>query len=168
MSKVIFLAGLPAVGKSTLARQMAKKHNGRVLDIDEIKRKLSDPSLVTSSIDTPEVRWRCYEEAARQIFQFFKNGEHTLIVDEVFHLNELREKLEALLVSGEVKVVWIQVICSFEEVQKRLESKSRIGHILSTDEALKMNILFEEIFEPFPQDKKNHSVFNNDTSSLTV
>lgn len=168
MSKVIFLAGLPAVGKSTLARQIAKKHNGRVLDIDEIKRKLSDPNLVTSSIDTPEIRWRCYEEAAKQILQFFKDGEHVVIVDEVFHLNELREKLETLLVLGEVEVVWIQVICSFEEIQKRLESKSRIGHILSTDEALKMNILFQEIFEPFPENKNNHSLFYNDTRSLIV
>ncbi len=168
MNQVIFLAGLPAVGKSTLAQQMAKKYDGKVLDIDDIKRKLSDPNLVTSSIDTPEIRWRCYEEAARQIFQFFKNGEDVVIVDEVFHLNELREKLEALLASNEVEVVWIQVVCSFEQVKKRLESKSRTGHILSTDEALKMYVLFQEIFEPFPQDKKNHSVFNNDTSSLTV
>ncbi len=168
MSKVIFLAGLPAVGKSTLARQIAKKHNGRVLDIDEIKRKLSDPNLVTSSIDTPEIRWRCYEEAAKQILQFFKDGEHVVIVDEVFHLNELREKLETLLVSEDVEVTWIQVVCSFEEVQERLQSKSRIGHILSTDEALKMNILFRDIFEPFPRNKSNHSVFHNDTSLSIV
>lgn len=162
MNKVIFLAGLPAVGKSTLAQQISKKLNSRVLDIDEIKRKLSDPDLVTSSIDTPEVRWKCYQEAARQIFQFFKNGEHTVIVDEVFHLNELREKLEAMLVSKDVEVVWIQVVCSFEEVQKRLKRNSRVGHILSTEEALKMNLLFKEIFDPFPENKDNHSMFYND------
>jgi predicted kinase len=165
VNKVIFLAGLPAAGKSTVARQIAIKHGGKVLDIDEIKRKLSDPTLVSSTIDPPEIRWKCYVEAARQIFQFFKNGEHTVIVDEVFHLNELREKLEGLLVAQKVEVVWIEVVCSFEEVEKRLKRKSRVGHILSTDEALKMNLLFREIFEPFPENKNNHSVFSNDTGS---
>ncbi len=160
--KVVLLAGLPGVGKSTLARKIANKECGLVLDIDEIKRKIVDPKLVTSTIDPPEVRWRCYEEAAEKVFFLLEKGASTIIMDEVFHLAILRQKLEELFLQKGIEVFWLEVRCSHVEVERRLREKSRNGHILSTDEALKMNLLFEGIFERFPEGKKNHIIFRNE------
>jgi len=160
--RVILLAGLPGVGKSTLARRIAAVVNGKVLDIDKIKKELVDPSLVASTIDPPEVRWKCYERAFEEIFVILGNGTSTVVVDEVFHLHSLREKLEALCVGEGSEVMWIEVVCSRTLVEERLRAKLREGHILSTDEALKMNALFAEIFEKFPPHKINVKTFVNE------
>jgi len=162
MKRIIFLAGLPAVGKSTLARKIAERECGLVLDIDEIKREMVDPSLVTSTIDPPEIRWKYYEKAVEKIFLLFEEGASIVIVDEVFHLQFLRKKVEDLCAERGARVLWIEVQCSYREVEKRLRASGRDGHILSTEEALKMYLLFEEIFEKFPVDKANHLVFENE------
>lgn len=165
MKRVIFLAGLPAVGKSTIARSLASKFNGSVLDIDRIKRELVDPDTVSTSIDPPEVRWKCYEQAAKEVLSSLEAGELTVVVDEVFHIHELREKIEYLFLEKKVKVDWIEVICSHQEVAKRLNAVGRAGHILSTKQSLDMNLLFQDIFEPFPDGKLNHLVFKNENGS---
>jgi len=163
MKRVIFIAGLPGVGKSTFARTVAKKVNGTILDIDEIKKELVDPNLVKSTIDPPEVRWRCYEKAAEKIALFFEKGVSTVVVDEVFHLHNLRQNLENICTSNGANVLWVEVRCPSQEVGNRLRSNGgRNGHILSTDETLRMNDLFQQIFEEFPAGKVNHLTFIND------
>ena len=132
------------------------------MDIDEIKRKIVDPNLVTSTVDPPEVRWQCYEKAAEVIFSLLEKGASTIIVDEVFHLADLRQKLEELFLEKGIEVFWLEILCSYVEVERRLQAKARSGHILSTEEALKMNLLFQEIFERFPEGKKNHIIFRNE------
>ncbi len=162
MKKVVFLAGLPGVGKSTIARKLAEKTGGSVLDIDRIKGEVVDPSLVASVIDPPDVRWKCYKQAADEVSFLFEQGASTIFVDEVFHLQSLRERLEALCTQRNMDVLWVEVQCPYEEVENRLRSNGRDGHILSTEEALRMNLLFRELFEPFPQDKANHLTFRNE------
>ncbi|MCC6639242.1 AAA family ATPase [Candidatus Falkowbacteria bacterium] len=165
MKKVIFIAGLPGVGKSTFAKNIAKKINGVILDIDEIKKQIVNPELVSSTIDPPEVRWRCYEKAAEQIADLFKQGVQTVVVDEVFHLQSLRQNLEDICVNNGALVSWIEVRCPTDAIVNRLhENGGRDGHILTTDETLKMNKLFGPIFEQFPEDKLNYTTFVNDGS----
>lgn len=165
MKRVIFIAGLPGVGKSTFSRTIAKKVNGTILDIDEIKKEIVDPNLVKSTIDPPEIRWRCYEKAAEKIALFFDQGVSTVVVDEVFHLHILRQNLENICVNNGVEVLWVEVKCPSMEIADRLRSSGeRNGHILSTDETLRMNGLFHEIFEEFPAGKLNHITFINDGS----
>ena len=167
MKRIVFLAGLPGVGKSTLARKIAEKVGGSVLDIDKIKKKIVDPNLVTSTIDPPEVRWACYEKATEEIFALLDTGASPIIVDEVFHLQSLRQKLEILCAEKGAEILWIEVRCSYEKVEKRLRASDRKGHILSTEEALKMNRLFEQIFEGFPDNKANCLTFNNEDDCNT-
>jgi hypothetical protein len=45
-------------------------------------------------------------------------------------------------------------------VKHRLQQNGRAGHILSTDEALRMNLFFQEVFEAF-SNEKNHVIINN-------
>lgn len=157
MKKLVLLAGVPGVGKSTIARKIAAIEGGQVLDLDDFKREAVASDLVTSQIDPPEVRWEYYKKALERAFTI----DGTVIMDEVFHLESLRARLEQACVARGVQVQWFEVRCPYETVERRLRSRARVGHILSTKEALEMYRLFQEIFEEFPEGKENHVIVNN-------
>lgn len=159
MKKLFLFAGLPGVGKSTLSREMSKKIGAKIVDIDEFKKTNVDSALVKNQIDPPEVRWNYYQKALEHAFSLFDQGILTVIMDEVFHLNSLRTQLEFLCAGRNVRALWVEVRCPYNTVKKRLQSTKREGHILSAEEALKMHILFKEIFEKFCG--QNHIVVNN-------
>lgn len=158
MKTFVLIAGLPGVGKSTLSRKIARERNGVVLDLDDFKKLVVDPELVTTQIDPPQIRWAYYEKAITHAFSL---DAEVVVVDEVFHLHALRTKLEDLCRQNGVRVEWVEVRCAYPVVEKRLKGNGREGHILSTGEALKMYQLFSEIFEGFPEGKENHVVVDN-------
>lgn len=159
MKKLVLIVGLPGVGKSTLARKIARKNNGLVLDLDDFKKLIVDPKLVTTQIDQPQIRWAYYEKAVTHALSL---EVEVVVMDEVFHLHALRTRLENLCLQHGVRVEWIEVRCTYQVVEKRLNEKSREGHILSTTETLRMYRLFQEVFEKFPEGKENHIVIDND------
>lgn len=162
MKKVLFFAGLPGVGKSTISKQVTEKMGAKIVDLDDFKRIYVDPALVTNQIDPPEVRWNYYQKAMEYVFDLFDHGLSMVVIDEVFHLNSLRLRLEALCAKQNVQVVWVEVCCGYDVVEKRLRSKGREGHILSTDEALRIHLQFERIFEKFSIGSQNHIIANNE------
>lgn len=162
MKKLLLFAGLPGVGKSTISRGVSKKTGAKIVDLDDFKKIDIDPSLVKNQIDPPELRWAYYQKALEYVFSLFGQGISTVIMDEVFHLNSLRTQLESLCAEKHVQVLWIEVRCPYDTVEKRLQSTTREGHILSTEEALKMHLLFREIFEKFSTHNQNHVVINNE------
>lgn len=165
MNKLLVFAGLPGVGKSTISREVSKKTGAEIIDIDDFKKTNVDSDMVKSQIDPPELRWKYYQKALGYAFNLFSEGKSVAIMDEVFHLSSLRTQLEALCSVQGVQVLWIEVRCSYGTVKKRLQSMNREGHILSTEEALKMHLLFLKTFEKFPTDSQNHMVVNNEHAS---
>jgi predicted kinase len=161
MKKILLFAGLPGVGKSTISRVIGSRTGAVIVDVDDFKKLVVDPNLVTEQIDPPDVRWAYYEKALAHIFDIFKLGVSIVIMDEVFHLDSLRIKLEDLCAGQNIEVLWIEVRCSRDVVEQRLRASDRRGHILSTEQALAMNLLFEKIFEKFPNDQHNHIVIDN-------
>ena len=162
MQKLICFAGLPGVGKSTLSQAIRTKTGATIINIDEFKKIHVDPHLVRSQIDPPEQRWAYYRDSVEHAFDLFDQGAVTAILDEVFHLHSLRTRMENLCKERGVRMLWIEVQCPFDLVEERLATRGREGHILSTDEALKMYLLFQEIFEAFPAHIENHMVISND------
>lgn len=163
MRKVLCLAGLPGVGKSKLAGKIATQVSGVILDVDNIKRRVVDPTLVSTTVDPPDIRWKCYEMAIEEIFAKFDQGEKIIIVDEVFHLQSLRQQLEDACSQRGAHVDWIEVRCEYEIVQKRLAWNGRDNdHLLSVNQTLCLYRRFEKLFEDFPAGKKNHAIFYNE------
>ncbi len=165
MKKLLLFAGLPGVGKSTISRRVSKEMGAKIVDIDDFKKTEVDPALVTNQIDPPELRWAYYQKALKYAFHLFDQGTSTVIMDEVFHLNSLRTQLEVLCTRQHVQVLWVEIRCPYGIVEKRLQSTRREGHILSTEEALRMHLLFGGIFEEFSTCHQNHIVVNNENDT---
>ncbi len=161
-SRLLLFAGLPGVGKSTISREVGKRTGAQIVDLDDFKKTDVDPLLVKHEIDPPAVRWLYYQKALESVFSQFHQGVSMAIMDEVFHLAALRTQLEFRCADQQVQVIWVEVQCPYDVVQKRLESADRLGHILTTEEALNMHLRFKGIFEPFPSTSKNHIVVPNE------
>lgn len=162
MKQLLLFSGLPGVGKTTISGRVSKKIKAKVVDLDDFKKIDVDPTLVKNQIDSPELRWAYYQKALEYVFMLFDQGISTVIMDEVFHLYSLRTQLEALCVEQRVQVLWVEVRCSYDVVERRLQSIRREGHILSTEEALKMHRMFGEIFEKFSTHSQNHIIVDNE------
>ncbi len=158
MRVLICLAGLPGVGKSTISEKIARYTGAKILDLDEFKRTEVDPDLVATEIDPPNVRWAYYEKAITYAFSL---ETPLVIMDEVFHLQELRLRLESRCQEHDVTVLWIEVRCPYKTVVRRIKKNSRSGHLLSSEQALSMNRRFSKIFDKFPAGS-NHVIVNND------
>ena len=138
------------------------KTGAKIVDLDDFKKIDVDPILVKNQVDPPELRWVYYQKALKYAFCLFEQEISTVIMDEVFHLDSLRTKLETLCKERRVQVLWVEVRCPYDIVERRLHSTNREGHILSAEEALRMHLLFKEIFENFSTDGQSHIVVNNE------
>ncbi len=165
MKKILLFAGLPGVGKSTISRGVGEIIGAKVVDIDHFKKSIVDSAQVKSEIDPPELRWTYYKEALDHAFELLDNNESIIAMDEVFHLQSLRSRLEAYCTVFKTQVIWIEVRCSYRVVKKRLSTQERDGHLLSTDETLRMHLMFREIFEKFPDSHQNYIAVDNEESS---
>jgi predicted kinase len=169
MNTLVLVAGLPGNGKTTIAKKTAGRLNGKLLDLDEFKRQVVDPNLVRSEIDPPHVRRAYYLMALEAGFAALKNGFPIVVLEEIFHLSMLRKEISARCERESVRVLWVEVLCDFETVRSRLVANGRPGHILSTDEALAMNRLFNEVFESFTSEERCLRVDNSgDNPELLV
>ncbi len=157
MKNVMCFSGLPGTGKSTISKIVVQKTGGILLDLDIYKRQVVDPNVVSNSIDPPEIRWQYYSLAIEGIKVL---PHEVIIVDEVFHLNYLRTKFENSCISNDMRIIWVEVICAMNVVKTRLETP-RPGHILSPSEAIAMNRMFAEIFEPFSGEMSNYIQLDN-------
>lgn len=166
MQRLLLFCGLPGSGKTTISRELCRVTKAKLIDLDDFKKTDVDPSTVTSQIDPPDVRWGYYQKGIAEALRLFRNGSQTIVIDEVFHLAELRQRITNLCERQNVSVTWIEVKCPYNIVEERLRTKPRIGHILSNEEALVMYQMFAEIFEPFSADSK-HVVINNVDSDTT-
>ena len=162
---MILMAGIGGVGKSTISARLAKELRAQIVHIDDFKRDVVDPAKMGNEIDPIEVRRLYYNKALEYAFGEFKKGAGVLIVEEVFHLAALRDEMRLACESEKVTALWVEVTCHYDIVKQRLQSNARSGHLLSTDEALGLHMLFAANFERFsPGD--DHVQFDNGTADV--
>ena len=153
---IILIAGLPGVGKTSIADKIADFYsvngaNPLRIDIDDIKREVVPMDQLSSGIDSDEVRGSYYKLATKRASESLNGNFDVIIMEEVFHKKHLRKDIETVASSSGFEVLWIHVTCPYETVESRLLEKNRAisGHILDTSTALRMNLEFAEMFEDF-------------------
>ena len=108
MRKTIFwLTGLPCSGKTTIAKELARRISAEILDGDDI-RKIND-----NQDFTPEGRKKHMLSVAELAYRFSKYTK--VIVALVSPIRAVREEIKAKY--HNVKEIWIK--CDLEECKKR-------------------------------------------------
>ncbi|MEM1229789.1 MAG: AAA family ATPase [Pseudomonadota bacterium] len=114
---LLVLAGLPASGKSTLARGIARALGATCLRIDSIEQALRDASQIDVQVEGYAA---AYAIAADNLALGL-----TVVADSVNPINVTRAAWRAVGQAAAVPVVELEVICSDrDEHRRRVESRA--------------------------------------------
>jgi predicted kinase len=144
------MAGLPGTGKSTLARELAARCGGVVLDKDEIRAVLFPPPYVEYSVDQDDFCQLLMLETAGYLLQ-----RHTML--RVFldgrTFSRAYQIQNAIAAAERLHTPWrvIECVCSDETARKRLE-KSRASHP-AQNRTYELYRKLQGDFEPIPPPK---------------
>ncbi len=114
---LLILAGLPASGKSTLARGLARAFGAAYLCIDSIEQSLRDASQI-------DVQVEGYAAAYAIAADNLSLG-HSVVADSVNPVGITRNAWRTVGEAAQVPVIEIEVICSDgDEHRRRVESRT--------------------------------------------
>lgn len=120
--KLTIVIGLPGVGKSTVARLLAKKTGAVILNTDVTRRELF-PNERTYS---PEETQAVIEETERRVKGFLKQEKSVMLV-ALFTKKEPRDHYKKLAESMGVDFKIILVTADEEVIKKRMDAREQKG-----------------------------------------
>lgn len=115
---ILFIfSGLPASGKSSLAKIIAKEYNAAYLRIDTIEQALRDLCHI-------DVQGEGYRLAYRMASDNLRLG-HNVVADSCNPINLTRREWEEVAIQSNCRHINIEVICSDKaEHKKRIETRT--------------------------------------------
>jgi len=124
---IVLMAGLPGAGKTTLARELARRTGGAVLGKDEIRAALFAPEDIEYSAGQDDFVMNLMFETARYLLQ--KNSSRIVLLDG--RPFSQRYQIDRVLeLARELAQPWtiIECVCSDESVRRRLEIAAGPSH----------------------------------------
>lgn len=126
---LLLVGGLPATGKSTLARALAREANFRIVATDPTRKRLADLSPGQDAASafgegiygeewTERTYAACLEDAGRLLFQGFR-----VIVDATFHDESRRRRFLEAADDWGVPARFLRCRADPREVRRRLEQR---------------------------------------------
>lgn len=115
---LIAFSGLPGTGKTSIARELAKRLHAAYLRIDTIEQ------AIVSCGNIDPIMEEGYEAAYRVAAENLRIGQH-IVADSVNPLEITREAWAEVAREANVRLINVEVICSDEaEHRRRVESRS--------------------------------------------
>ena len=116
---LIIFSGLPGTGKTTIARELARRIHAVYIRIDSIEQAIRD-----SAIGVPAVEDAGYRAGYALAADNLASG-HSVVADSVNPLPITRDAWRAVGERARVRVVEIEVVCSDrEEHRRRVETRA--------------------------------------------
>lgn len=124
---LVLVCGLPGTGKSTVAKELAKRINGKLLRTDIIRKEM---------IKKPK-----YTERGKQnVYELlFSRAEHLLskkincILDGTFYKKSLRKRASDVAKKTGAKFEIIECICPEKIIFERMKKRIKIGDASDAD-----------------------------------
>ena len=111
--KMVLVVGIGASGKTTLARQIAKKMKFQFVDSEQIKERVGDRTLVTSKPSSRRVE--SYKKIYEEMFKALERGQsvvtdapHIVEMPQKGFLQNLQQQLIERGIDAEIKIVWLK------------------------------------------------------------
>ena len=145
MARLIVLAGLPASGKSTIARQLARRTGAMWLRVDSM-----DQAIWASGTAPEDLRDWTYRAAQAVAADNLALG-RDVIADCVNDWREARGGWDACGRQAGAEVVWLEIVCS-DAAEHRRRVETRVGDV----EGLKLpdwNAVTARDYQPWDFDR---------------
>ncbi len=138
---LIIIAGLPATGKSTLAKKLAEKINAVVLNTDVIRKEMLPKPKYT------EEEKRLIYNVLFLLTKYLLMNNINVILDGTFYKRSIRRKAYEIAEKLGKKIIIIECVCNEEVVKERLIKRSKERSISDADYEVykKIKSQFEKI-----------------------
>ena len=149
MTTWVLLAGLPGTGKSTLARAVAARTGGAILDKDRVREALFPGQLTDYTREQDDLCVRAMLEAARYLTEK-QTAEYIFIDGRTFSNHAQIDEVVAAAERAGVRWRILHVTCSDEVAEARLSRADPANPARNRDVALyrRVKARFEPITYP--------------------
>ena len=138
---IVVFCGLPATGKSFLAKRVARKIDAVHLNTDILRKE-----LVKEPVYSEEEKKRVYDELFGKAREIVSEGKN-LVLDGTFYRKGLRDVVEEIASSAEQKAFFIECRCDEKTIKKRLEKRKK-KKLASDADDIEIYKLVEKNFDP--------------------
>ncbi|MFQ5887603.1 MAG: AAA family ATPase [Candidatus Hydrothermarchaeales archaeon] len=142
---LILVCGLPATGKSNLARNLAKRLKGQVLNTDIVRKELLEKP--TYSDEEKELIY----DVTFLIARYLLFNRRNVIIDGTFYKKRLRDRMREMARVAGTKFKIVECACPEDVVRGRMERRAERKRTLS-DADFEVYEKIKAEFEPITED----------------
>jgi adenylylsulfate kinase len=148
---IVLMAGLPGTGKTTLARELARRTKGAVLSKDEIRAALFAHEDIEYSVKQDDFVMEVMIEAARYLLQ---NAHARKVFFDGRTFSRRYQIDRVLQIARELAQPWtiIECVCSDESARHRLDREADASHP-ARNRTFALYLEVKARFEPIPYPK---------------
>ena len=149
---IVAMAGLPASGKSAIARRLANELSAIVLDKDAIRAALFPPSEIEYSTRQDDFCMHVMMEVAEYILRK-DPAKHVVLDGRTFSRRYQLEEWKRMASGLGVPILVIECVCADETARRRLTRDYAEGRHVAANRTYEMYLSVKARFEPIPDPK---------------